>query len=80
MARRSSGSVAPATAPDPNGQTFARLRQSAKPIGIAQEHFDISQQPVRDQYRFRPLQMRVRGHGRIPGLFGPFQQRRREFC
>ena len=38
------------------------LAAIGKPVAVAQKHFDISQQPMRDQHRFRMLQMRVSRH------------------
>ena len=65
---RSSGNVAPATAPEPNGQTFSRLRQSASRSASRKNISHIRQQPMPDQHRFRSLQMRVRRHRRVAGL------------
>ena len=55
-----------------NIQPLAAIRQ---PVRIPQKHLDIGQQPMPDQNRLGPLQMRVCRHRRIPGLFRPIRQR-----
>ena len=73
MARRSSGSVAPATAPEPNGTNIQPLAAVTQPVRIAQKHFDIGQQPVRNQHRLRALQVGVGGHRCSSSLFCPVE-------
>src|ERR1700677_252955 len=45
-----------------------------KPVGIANEHLDVSQQPMPYQDRFGMLQMRICGHSGSAGLFRSFRQ------
>ncbi len=59
-----------------NVQPLPAVRQ---PIRIAQKHFDIRQQPMSHQHRFRPLQMRVRRHGSIRSLFRAIHQHAAQF-
>ena len=54
-----------------NIQAFAAVSQT---VGVTQEHFDIGQQPVRDQHRLRALQMSVGRHGRISRLLGAVER------
>ena len=72
---RSSASVAPATAPDPSGQKFSRAAQSQQAIGIAQRHLHIRQQPMRDEHRLGPLQVRVARHHSVAGVARLLDQR-----
>ena len=67
MARRSSGNVAPAIAPEPSGRNVQPLAAVGQAVGVAQKHLDVGQQPVRDQDGFGALQVGVgRAWPRLP--------------
>ena len=50
------------------------LAAICQPVGIAQKHLDICQQPMRDQNRFGPLQVRVSRHRGVTRLFGAIHE------
>jgi hypothetical protein len=70
MKARSSGRVAPGYGARSQRTNVQPLAAIGKPVGIPQEHFDVSQQPMRHQHGLGMLQMRVSGHGCAASFLG----------
>ena len=56
------------------GTKIQPLAAVGQAVCVAQKHFHVGQQPVRDQHRLGPLQMGVGGHGGASRLFSPVER------
>ena len=68
VASRSSGSVVPASAPEPSGERARRRLEVAEALRVAPEHLDEREPVVGEPHRLRALEVGVAGQHRVEVL------------